>query len=165
MQIIEMCLAHECTWSDNTPVYYLPVGKNNFQKWYSAQLFACKTSQDFKYYVFSKDVDISEEGFLGVDEKNQTFIFAAPTSKPKTYNYFICSLDDLITTCHYNPNATFKLFVEHFDSAPKSSHQWLRPFILFKHENWVETGVSAAPSAPPKPKYKWTLTKQGVAYS
>jgi hypothetical protein len=165
MQVIEMHLASESTWSNDKEVFYLAVGGDSFVPAQHVDLKFVKEVNTIPFYVFEHPP--TEDGFLGVDKKNNTFVFAAKQTGGE-YRYFVTDLGTMRGKCSYNPYATVNVFLSHFKQCVSNGYAWRRPFLAFEHDDWVGgTGVtipSAAPPPPPKPKYKWTLTSQGVAF-
>jgi len=161
MQVINMHLASQSGWPNEKEVFYLAVGGDSFGDAQHVDLKVLKTLDNLSFYVFEHPP--TEDGFLGVDKANSTFVFATkhPTI-PHCYKYFVTDLSNLTTKCSYNPFASMDVFINHFKGCISTDHAWKRPFLAFGKDTWLVN--NAPPAPPPKPKYKWTLTSQGVAF-
>jgi hypothetical protein len=162
MQVINMHLVSQSVWPDEKEVFYLAVSGDSFVHAQCVDLKFIKGLDTVPFYVFEHPP--TEDGFLGVDEANSTFVFATkhPTIS-HCYKYFVTDLKTLKQKGQYNPWADTEAFVSHFKAADSSSYSWRKPFTLFEKGEWFPHTLFAPPP-PPKPKYKWTLTSQGVAF-
>lgn len=164
MQVINMHLASESEWDEDKHVYYLAVEGDCFTHAQQVELKILKQLSTIPFYVFEQP-PTDEAGFLGVDEANNTLIFATknPTIN-NCYKYFVTGLETLKQKCNYNPFAEIHAFVKHFKHCPSTTSDWRKPFVMLGHANWLVDAPLVSPP-PHKPKFKWTLTNNGVAYS